>query len=506
MTARITLLVVEGSLRGQKHVFTERTSCVVGRARDCSPQLPSNEEHCQISRHHCLLDINPPDIRIRDFGSLNGTFVNGRKIGQRQRHQSPEEGAALGFPEYDLKPGDRITLGKTVMEVAIHVPAICCSCAAQIPDDERPLAQVGPEEFLCGACRRRERAGAAARRGRQCARCGRDVALEAGPRRSGAYVCLACRADPLAIMERLLDLAATGRQELAPIRGYRIQRELGRGGMGAVFLAQQQATGREVALKLMVPQVAADQRAVQNFLREAENTLALRHPHVVRAYEVGCCEGTFFFTLELCRGGSLSDLVEHRGGRLSLEEALSLSLQVLDGLSYAHQAPIPNVRLKGEGHAAGRGLVHRDLKPQNVLLTDDDGAWLAKVADFGLSKAFDQAGLSGQTRTGDRMGTPVFMAREQVRRFNYARPDVDVWAAAATLYYLLTGHFVREFRQDPRRDLWLQVLECDAVPIRQRNPAIPARLAAVIDQALREEPRIGFASAAEFKRALEAAL
>ena len=98
MPSKITLKVSQGALSGQEFVYDETTSCIVGRANDCSPQLPTDEAHKTVSRHHCLLDINPPDIRVRDFGSLNGTYVNGKKIGQREKGMSPEQAAKMSFP------------------------------------------------------------------------------------------------------------------------------------------------------------------------------------------------------------------------------------------------------------------------------------------------------------------------------------------------------------------------------------------------------------------------
>lgn len=108
MPTKITLTVTQGKLPGRQYIFDSRTTCIIGRSADCNPQLPDDEDHRTISRYHCLLDINPPDIRIRDFGSKNGTYVNGKKIGQRESHQTPQEGAKLKFPEYDLLSGDEV--------------------------------------------------------------------------------------------------------------------------------------------------------------------------------------------------------------------------------------------------------------------------------------------------------------------------------------------------------------------------------------------------------------
>jgi serine/threonine protein kinase len=131
-------------------------------------------------------------------------------------------------------------------------------------------------------------------------------------------------------------------------------------------------------------------------------------------------------------------------------------------------------------------------------LSNIDGKIIAKVGDYGLAKAFDLAGLSGQTLTGTQAGTPAFMPRQQLLDFKYARPEVDVWAAAACLYNMLTGSFPRDFTGDP----FLAILQNNPVPIRQRDVNIPQALAEVIDLALVEKPEIYFKTAAEFKQAL----
>ncbi|NLX99924.1 MAG: FHA domain-containing protein [Rhodopirellula sp.] len=505
MSARVTLKVTQGKLRGQVFTFDERTTCLVGRAEDCEPKLPNDQDHGTISRHHCLLDINPPDIRIRDFGSLNGTFVNGLKIGQRDQGRSPDDAAGAVFPEYDLKDGDTIGLGKTEFQVGIYVPTVCSSCSREIPEEHRGELKAGPGVYRCDACRARQTPQPAPTLPtKRCSKCGRDVSNEIGQHRHGEYVCVACRADPLQLIRQLLNQAKSGRSELLAIKGYAIERELGRGGMGAVYLARHEGSGEGVALKVMLPQVAVDEGATKTFLREVENTKALHHANVVQVRDAGCSHGTFFFTLEFCDAGSVDVLVRQRGGKLPLTEAAPLILQTLDGLSYAHQAPIPYVKLRDGSVRPGRGLVHRDLKPQNIFLCRAGAGYTAKVGDFGLAKAFDTAGLSGQTRTGARAGTPVFMPRQQVVNFKYAKPDVDVWAAAASFYSMLTGCFARDFRRD--RDIWRTILDMDPVPVRQRDPSIPKGVAEVIDVALREKPQIGFQTAAEFKRALEGVL
>jgi len=515
MPPKIVFEITEGPLAGQQHTFDERTTCILGRMPDCNLRLPSDQDHRTVSRHHCILDINPPDIRIRDFGSRNGTFVNGELIGKRDKDMTPEEGQRMEFPEVDLKEGDQVRLGAstTTFRVRVQVPVYCAECSVEIPEGERAQAERAPGVFQCSICRARaEQQGRRKpphRQQRICAHCGKNVEGEVGDARQGEYLCAECRVSPSVIIADLLRQAESGEQELRDIDGYTILRELGRGGMGAVYLAQRQSTGDQVALKIMLPQVACDEKARAMFLRETTNTRALRHRNVVQLHDAGCSQGTFFLTLEFCNGGSVDKLMEQRGGVLSIDEGIQIITQVLDGLEYAHHAEIPHVRLANGQYGQGHGLVHRDLKPQNIFLenmsrTSAGGKLVAKVGDYGLAKAFDTAGLSGLTRSGSVMGTPVFMPRQQVRNFKYAKPEVDIWAAAASLYAMLTGSVPRDF---PRRtDPWQIVLSTEPVPIQQRNSSVPRRLAQVIDQALQDSGELHFKSAADLKRALQDAV
>jgi serine/threonine-protein kinase len=489
--ARVILTLAAGTAKGQTFVFEERTTCILGRADECYP-LPRDVQHRSVSRHHCLLDINPPDVCVRDLGSRNGTYVNGRLIGQRPEGMDAEQGRQLPpFPEQDLKDGDELRLcdtGPAVFRVSVYVPALCIGCGVWIADEDRESCERLPGVYQCPACSAKATTDPPRRPVRACAHCGRDVAGESGTHRPGAYLCAACRQNPRQLLGDWLAQAPRRASEPGAIQGYTLLRELGRGGMGSVWLAQQNQTGRLVALKVLLPRVAAEERAIQSFLREVDSTRRLNHRNVVRLEDAGYARGTFFLILEYCDGGSVAGLMQQRGGSLDLYEAVEISLGALEGLHHAHE----------------NGLVHRDIKPGNLLLSGSGSARITKVGDYGLAKAFDDAGLSGGTRTGEVIGTPFFMPRQQVIDFKYARPEVDVWALAASLYNMLTGAFPREF--PPGRDPWLEVVESRPIPIRQRKPSLPEKLAALIDRALQEEPEIPFKSAAELKAALEDAL
>lgn len=478
--ATVSLALVNGRGERSEFVFDERSNCLIGRGEDCSPRLPNDEHHRSVSRHHCMLDINPPDVRIRDFGSRNGTFVNGVKIGQRDPAQSAAQGRGLGLQERDLKDGDEVRLGRSVaFRVNVTVPPEEATTLVVSPDQAATLPPPG------------------------CVKCGKEITQELGRRgvAVGQYVCASCQANPQDVMTLLVKLAQAGtRSDLHAIAEYDLLGELGRGGMGAVYLARHRTSGRLVALKLMLPKVAANEIARARFRREVELTSRLRHPNIASLYEDGFADGAFFFTTEYCEGGSLDKLLQVRGGTLPIDEAVRYSLDVLDGLEHAHD----------------QNIVHRDLSPSNILLADSTSAgmrgyggargsapYVAKVGDFGLAKAFDQAGLSGLTRTGAKAGKPWYVARQQVVDFKKVPKSVDVWALGACLYKCLTGAYVRDFPGDV--DQWQVILYSSPVPIRQRDPNVPRALAEVIDTALLDHPKIGFDRAGDFRDALRAA-
>ena len=458
MNEKVILKVSEGVLSGQEFLFTERTTCIIGRAEEANLRLPNNKDHQIISRYHCLLDINPPAARVRDFGSKNGTYVNGKKIGQREACQNAQEGAKTKFPEIDLRDGDQIQLGKTILKVGI----------------EKPFLHIDKTQL--------------------------EIERRSAPRPAGVPP----TRNPEKLIKMLLGWANSGRSDLVTIQNYSLLKELGRGGMGAVYLAQHKQTGEQVALKVMLPQVASNKIAQESFLREAKNTEALINHNVVELRDSGCSNNTFFFTLEYCESGSVNQLIEEKGGRLPINEAAKITLQCLDGLAYAHQAEIPYVKLSNGTIGRGKGLVHRDIKPANIYLSGTGSNLVAKLGDFGLSKAFDLAGLSGQTATGNVAGTPVYMPRPQALNFKFSKPEGDVWAIAASFYKMVTGCGPRTFPDG--KDPWVVILKSKTLAIRERNPAIPKRLAEVIDTALIDNPNILVKSALELKQAIEQVL
>ena len=291
-------------------------------------------------------------------------------------------------------------------------------------------------------------------------------------------------------------------RDRAPVLGrWAIGPRLGRGGMGTVYSAVDRESGERCAVKVMRGDAASPPGGDPRVLRELRTAEALVHPHIVRTHACGYADGRYFLVMELCEGGSLDERVR-QGEPPGPAAAVALVLDVLDALQHAHTAPLEALDAQGRPVQV-TGVVHRDIKPHNLLLAGDPSRPRVKIADFGLAKSYELAGASGVTRTGASAGTPAFMPRQQVVNFKYVQPDVDVWAVAASLYFVLSrGRTPRDF--PPDRDPWLTAWHSRPVPLAERAPDVPPRLARLVDEALTDTPRIRFPTAAALRSALEA--
>jgi serine/threonine-protein kinase len=286
------------------------------------------------------------------------------------------------------------------------------------------------------------------------------------------------------------------------LKGLRITKTLGRGSTSAVFLAERKDNKMKMALKVMSPAISENEWARKSFLREVAIGRALKHPNVTKLYSFGYYGGAYFYLMEYCQGGNSEEKRLEAGGVLSVEEALAIMLPVLDGLDYIHNVKLAALRANSDPAPESRGLVHRDLKPTNIFLGGANGTE-PKIADIGVGKLYNTADSLSNTRTGSVAGSPATMPRQQVLNFKRAGPEVDIWAAAASLYKFLTGEYPRDFPES--EDPWRVVLNRPPVPVLRRGHFVPAHLAFALDEALVDNPEIKHQSAKSLKKSLIAA-
>ncbi|MHC4788265.1 MAG: serine/threonine-protein kinase, partial [Planctomycetota bacterium] len=281
------------------------------------------------------------------------------------------------------------------------------------------------------------------------------------------------------VAERLVEEA--GELELHSLGDFWLLRKLGAGGMGSVWLALSPEE-ELVAVKLLDPELARERTFVTRFLREGQAARRLRHPNIVRGRAVGEDSGRYFFAMEFVPGSSVRAIVE-AAGPISLREAALLVLQVAAGLAYGHE----------------RGIVHRDIKPGNILLTREG---TAKLADFGLARRLD-ADLTALTRSGMGMGTPQYMAPEQIRDARSADARSDVYSLGATWYHMVVGR--PPFLGATMLEVCQKHLGEELLPPAAANSTVPEEVSKIIERMMAKDPNERCQTAADVTAAVRAA-
>jgi serine/threonine-protein kinase len=260
---------------------------------------------------------------------------------------------------------------------------------------------------------------------------------------------------------------------------YRLDREIGAGGMATVYLAQDLRHGRAVALKVLRPELAAVIGA-ERFLAEIRLTANLQHPHILPLFDSGEADSYLFYVMPFVEGETLRDRLNHEK-QLPVPDCLRIGSEVASALDYAHR----------------HGVVHRDIKPENILIHDGQ----AMVADFGIALAASKASGSRMTETGMSLGTPNYMSPEQAMGEREITARSDVYALGAVLYEMLTGE--PPFTGTTAQAVVARVLTETPRPLVTQRHTIPRNLEAAVLTALEKLPADRFATAAEFAEALK---
>jgi serine/threonine-protein kinase len=260
---------------------------------------------------------------------------------------------------------------------------------------------------------------------------------------------------------------------------YRIERELGQGGMATVYLAEDVRHRRKVALKVLHPELSAV-LGPERFLKEIELTASLQHPHILPLFDSGSSDGRLFYVMPFVEGETLRARLE-RERQLPIAESLQIAREVADALQYAHE----------------RGVVHRDIKPENILLQGGH----ALVADFGIALAVQQAGGQRMTQTGLSLGTPQYMAPEQAMGDRNVDARADVYALGVVTYEMLAGE--PPFTGPTAQAIVAKVITEKPAPLARLRDSVPAHVDAAIGQALAKLPADRPSSARELASALQ---
>jgi serine/threonine-protein kinase len=262
---------------------------------------------------------------------------------------------------------------------------------------------------------------------------------------------------------------------------YRLDRRLGAGGMSTVFLAIDTVLERQVAVKLLAEHLADDEVFVQRFRHEALAAARLQHPNIVQVFDSGQDEGSHrhYIVMEYVDGPSCADLLREHG-QLGIDDTVRIIVEACHGLDYAHRA----------------GVVHRDVKPGNLLISNETGA--VKLADFGIAKAAEQTRV---TQVGSVLGTAAYLSPEQAQGHE-AGPPSDIYSLGVCAYQLLTGRLPYEYSS--LTELALKQQNEGFEPIRKYRSEVPAELDRAIQLCLSRDPQARYGSALELAEALDA--
>ncbi len=476
---KVELLVVSGAVKGKRFVFTKPDCFLFGRAADAHISLPND---LYVSRQHFFLEVSPPVCKLRDLNSKNGVIVNGVRYGGKT--PLPREFKQAPINETLLKNGDEISVGETHIKVTIELDATDYQSAQQTPISVR------------------------------CMRCGKDATAEVRSLPQppqGAYICVACKKIQATSKPSSQYIPAQGnapkerpisseKSQPKPIfiEGFVIEQKIGTGRMGDVYKARENKTGQLVAIKIFSPRVMVNPHKLKILQRELVIIRQLKHKHIVQFLGHGVAGNLLYFIFEFIDGITLKKYIQSHAGRVPLRELAPIFLGALDGLAYAHRVRL-SARTSNGVIREWEGIIHRDLSPESILITQEGDSWLSKLTDFHLSKTFEEAGITDITTPEDILGQPMYWPREQLTHYKYLNPATDVFSIAAVFYEVLTGTWIRDgFSQLLKKskeqgyrpsisDYMGVIASHPVVPIRDRNPQIPDPLARVIDRALREK-------------------
>ncbi len=470
---KVTLTVENSECVKKVVTITEPGTFLFGRAMDAFLVLPKDDRFA--SRNHFVLVVSPQDCRLIDLDSANGTFVGSMRYGGNTPLPPGTTKSPNDVKEKEIASGDLIQAGETKVRVEISP----CDPSSHLALAKTRILAV--EEIL-GSC-------------------GDSGDSEVSKRRPGSSETTVEQPPtawfPLRAQFRNASGDVANFSPPLELKGYRFERLIGKGRTGYVFKAFHEASGLPVAVKVLsVGQRPLRGDRIPAFQRALATQAQLSHPNIVKFLNVREAEQPCLL-FEYIDGIDLGRFLAARGGRLGLEEAGPIMIDILSGLAYAHAFSPQSGKKQGGLPEGEGGIVHRGLKLENILLSHSGERWIAKVSDFGLVKSFESLGITGNT-TGELMaGSPHYWPREFITGYRYLLPASDVFSAAAIFFQMLTGEFVRQGfstllgsgKQDDKPDAldYVKVIMNEStLPMLGIAPDLPEQLCNTIDKALTE--------------------
>lgn len=440
--------VVSGPHKGFRREYSIECDVVIGREEPATIRLP---EERALSRQHLLLEFRREGLHFKDLNSRNGVQLN---------HAPAYSGSVL--------PGDLLTVGQTVIRISETVPQLS---APPLPGSEYPQHARDEEE--------REQEDRHANSPSAPKLLGNDagvLARQQTPQLSPATPFPTTETSD-ATIEFVASPSVGPDEAVVQIVGaYKLIRILGSGGMATVYEGVHETTGKHRAIKLIHLDNELGPKLTNLFCREASLLLKLKHPRIIRAYEFGLHQNSPYLVMEFLRTTSLESLVDAMEPAKRIRLVCGIMTRVLDALQYAHS----------------EGIVHRDIKPGNILAYIVNKRLKIKLADFGLAKCYEDKGVASLTREYSIRGTLAYMAPEQYENAKYAEPATDFFAVGICLYRLLCAELPQASFQS--RVPCEHITEKDFIPIPLKKVILKATH---IDKGQR------FQTASEFAKALE---
>jgi len=490
---KVTLEIIKGPEVGRKFDFSEPDTFLVGRAKDATFRLP--EEDPYVSRRHFHLEISPPNIIFRDLESKNTPLINNKVTIERK-----------------LKDGDIIEVGYTLMKVSIsdkiEIKTIHCKKCNAVIKILRNEASPGYCENCQKIIERGKRDKAFTNELPVSCKCGKNLTKEANSDKRALelldkviYSCPGC-------------LPSGDNEKGLKINNYEVIKKIGEGGMGKVYLVYHRSTARLLVCKKIIGVPKND--LLKRFEREIRFQSKLSHPNIIQFIDSGIHNQEPYLIMEFATGGDLNKLMIDHSQPLKSDKAVKYIIESLKGIEYLH----------------ANKIIHRDIKPDNILLQKNkEGVIVPKITDLGIAKSINNAGGSSLTKVGIAMGTVFYMPPEQIRDARSVDERADLYAIGITLYYLLTGKYPYNFPTQLDVIRWmvenkgkfknekeafdallmleksknplLIILSENPVPIRSRDTSIPVVLAGIADKAVNKSISQRFRTASEFRKELE---